>query len=306
MTIKSLSPYALPTAQEIPNNKVSWPFDSSKAVLLIHDMQQYFVDFYGDDNPLINQVIEHIVALKAFCQQHNIPVVYTAQPKDQADEDRALLNDMWGKGLPLHPHKQPIIEALQPNDDDLVLTKWRYSAFFRSPLAQIMKEQQRDQLIICGIYGHIGVMQTAVDGFMQDIKPFLVADAIADFSREDHLMTLNYVVRNAGRVVDVNSLLVSDKLPPKLTKTSLKAQILPLIDDADELESDDNLIDFGLDSVSVMKLVDGWRAAGINVDFVELAKAPSLDGIWQTLQNAQTKPNQSVNGQSVNNQSMPS
>lgn len=303
MSIKALPSYSLPSAAEIPLNKVSWPFETSKSVLLIHDMQEYFVDFYGDNNPLIEEVISNIVRLKQFCAAHDIPVVYTAQPKDQADEDRALLNDMWGKGLPLHPHKQPIIDALKPATADLVLTKWRYSAFFRSPLANLMQEQGRDQLLICGIYGHIGVMQTAVDGFMQDIKPFLIADAIADFSREDHLMALNYVARNAGRVITLDEVVsaaqVTDEHLTKgegedestqapFTKQGLREQLLPLIEDADDLEDDDNLIDFGLDSVSVMKLVDNWREQGLDVNFVALAKNPSINNFWQLLSVAGT------------------
>ncbi len=34
-------------------------------------------------------------------------------------------------------------------------------------------------------------MTTATDAFMRDIKPFMVADALADFSRDEHLMSLN-------------------------------------------------------------------------------------------------------------------
>lgn len=282
MSIKSLEAYTLPSSVDIPPNKVSWKFEAHKSALLIHDMQQYFIDFYGQNNPLINQMIEHISALKSFCKAQGIPVYYTAQPKNQADEDRALLNDMWGKGLPQHPEKQPIIKPLTPDDDDIVLTKWRYSAFYRSSLADMMKAQSRDQLLICGIYGHIGVMQTAVDAFMHDIKPFLIADAIADFSLEDHLMTLNYVARNAGRVVCTDDIVKVNTL----SKNSLRAQILPLVEDADEVEDDDNLLDFGLDSVSVMRLMSTWQKQGINVTFVELAKSPSINGFWHIVSNA--------------------
>ncbi len=47
--------------------------------------------------------------------------------------------------------------------------------------------------MITGQYAHIGCMTTATDAFMRDIKPFMVADALADFSRDEHLMSLKYV-----------------------------------------------------------------------------------------------------------------
>jgi isochorismate hydrolase len=84
--------------------------------------------------------------LRASANRHNIPVYYTAQPKEQSDEDRALLNDMWGPGLTRSPEQQRVA-ALAPDEADTVLVKWRYSAFHRSPLEQMLKETGRNQLI---------------------------------------------------------------------------------------------------------------------------------------------------------------
>ncbi|MGN5173241.1 isochorismatase family protein [Aeromonas sp. 102P] len=284
MTIQSLAAYPLPTAEELPTGRVNWPFEPGRAALLVHDMQHYFVDFYGVDNPLINQVIDHIATLIRQARALGMPVVYTAQPAEQSQADRALLNDMWGPGLTRAPERQPIVSALAPEPQDTVLTKWRYSAFCRSPLVELMAGWGRDQLVICGIYGHIGVMQTAVDAFMRDIRPFLVADAIADFSREDHLLALSYVSRNAGRVITVAEVMAASKRP--LTRESLRAQVLarlPAEMQQEQPTEDDNLLDYGLDSLAVMGLVEEWRQQELVVDLAELARTPTLAHWWALL-----------------------
>ncbi|EOI2495221.1 MULTISPECIES: isochorismatase [Enterobacter] len=279
MAIPKLTAYALPTAGELPTNKVNWAFEPERAALLIHDMQEYFLNFWGENSDMMQQVVANIAKLRAYCKEHNIPVYYTAQPKDQSDEDRALLNDMWGPGLTRSPEQQRIVAELAPDEADTVLVKWRYSAFHRSPLEQMLKETGRNQLLITGVYAHIGCMTTATDAFMRDIKPFFIADALADFTRDEHLMSLKYVAGRSGRVV------MTDELLPSVpaTKAALRALILPLLDESDEPMDDENLIDYGLDSVRMMALAARWRKVHGDIDFVMLAKNPTLDAWWALL-----------------------
>ncbi|WP_312045059.1 isochorismatase family protein [Erwinia sp.] len=278
MTIPALQAYALPAAVDLPENKVKWTFEPARGALLIHDMQNYFIHFWGEDCPMIKQVISNIAALRDYCRQNGIPVYYTAQPNHQSDKDRALLNDMWGPGLNKHPEQQKIVAALAPEADDEVLVKWRYSAFHRSPLEQHLKETGRDQLIICGVYAHIGCLTTAIDAFMRDIQPFMVADALADFSRDEHLMALKYTAGRAGKVV-----LTEDLLPVPLSMARLRALVQPMLDEDEVPEDDENLIDYGLDSVRMMALAARWRKAYGDIDFVMLAKEPTLAAWWRLL-----------------------
>ena len=209
MAIPKIQSYPLPFKQDYPTAKVNWKIDKQRTALLIHDMQDYFINFYGAESPLIQSVINNISQLKVWCVENNIPVFYTAQPCEQHDEDRALLNDMWGPGLTAYPDQADIVKQLTPSQQDHMLTKWRYSAFYNSDLKKILKENNKDQLIICGVYAHIGVLQTAAEAFMNGIQPFVIADSIADFSLKDHLFALQYVQRNLGVVENVNHVIGS-------------------------------------------------------------------------------------------------
>lgn len=292
MAIPSISGY--PLSKAIPENRVNWSVDPQRAVLLIHDMQQYFLNFYDVESELIQTLTRNIQTIKQTCIDAGIPVVYTAQPGDQKQEDRALLTDFWGPGLKADDSITRIFPALAPTEQDIVYTKWRYSAFQRTPLKATMDETGRDQLIIVGIYAHIGCLQTAAEAFMTDIQAFMVSDAVADFSESDHEMALNYVAGRCGYVLDKQQLLsqvesanefaAGDYSIPQ-SQQHLTQQLAALLEvPVDEMTPDDSLLDFGLDSVRMMSLVGDWQQAGLDVSFMELAAKPSLQDWWQLIE----------------------
>ena len=274
MSIPLIGSYALPGAAELPENRVNWRVEPHRAVLLVHDMQDYFLRFYGADSALLQSLVANIAALRRWAGEQGVPVVYTAQPAVQSVRDRALLTDMWGPGLTTaDPATQRITAALAPGKADTVLVKWRYSAFQRSPLEKMMQDWGRDQLLITGVYAHIGCMTTALDAFMRDIEPFMVADALADFSADDHRMALKYVAGRCGAVTTSAALVARPSL------SWLHAALVPHLEQAD-IDPDDNLMDYGLDSLQVMEFVAAWDRLGVRVSFEELAATPTLNAWW--------------------------
>ena len=206
MALPKIAPYSY--REQEHQNRVNWRVDPARAALLVHDMQRYFVrafELERDGQPLpdaqINIAIANIRRLLDAAHAANIPVYYTAQPPRQNPADRRLLTDFWGDGLQDDENAQ-ILDELAPTEADTVLTKWRYSAFERSPLEEQLKDLGRDQLIIGGIYAHIGCLTTALEAFMRDIQPFMVADAFADFTEKEHRMACEYASGRCARVLN--------------------------------------------------------------------------------------------------------
>jgi len=211
MALPKIAPYSY--REQEHQNRVNWRVDPARAALLVHDMQGYFVRAFelerdGQHLPdaQINIAIANIRRLLDAAHAANIPVYYTAQPPRQNPADRRLLTDFWGDGLQDDENAR-ILDELAPTEADTVLTKWRYSAFVRSPLEEQLKDLGRDQLIIGGIYAHIGCLTTALEAFMRDIQPFMVADALADFTEKEHRMACEYASGRCARVLNTTEAL---------------------------------------------------------------------------------------------------
>ncbi|WP_434339357.1 isochorismatase family protein [Motilimonas cestriensis] len=295
MAIPKIASYDLPTHTEFPTNTANWQIEPSKAVLLIHDMQEYFVGYYELNAAPMADILTNIQELKKQAKAAGMPVVYTAQPANQDPKDRALLTDFWGPGL--NGDHTPVVATLAPEQDDIEFVKWRYSAFKKTPLLEYMRENNKTQLIISGIYGHIGILSTALDAFMYDVQPFVIGDAIADFTRQDHLHTLNYVAGRAGSIKTLDQAVaeVSAAKGGGLSLNVLQFDVANTLGvDANDIDVNENLMFMGLDSMRAMTLVEKWNKQGANVSFAQLIEAVSLQEWWHAIEATLTTQQEQV------------
>ncbi|MFJ3585143.1 isochorismatase family protein [Streptomyces sp. NPDC090127] len=205
--IPPIESYPMPAEGELPENTVGWPVDPRRAVLLLHDMQEFFLRPFPRSESPGEALVGNAALLRERCAELGVPVAYTAQPGDMTPEQRGLLKDFWGPGMKATPEHRKVVEPLEPAPGDWTFTKWRYSAFFKSDLLERMRSHGRDQLIVCGVYAHVGVLMTAVEAFTNDIETFVVADAVADFSAAYHRLALDYAAQRAARVVSAKTVL---------------------------------------------------------------------------------------------------
>lgn len=207
MAIAKIPSYSLPAVHELPEARAPWDFEPPRAALLVHDLQDYFLAPFGDESPLLDSVLRNVEELIVSCRALGVPVIFSAQPGEQSRRERGLLWDLWGPGIISSPGTEGFPKQIQPRAEDIILHKKRYSAFHDTELEAQLAQRGRTQLLITGVYGHIGCLATATDGFMRGIEPFLVADAIADFSEHDHQTALRQVARTCGVVTHTEALL---------------------------------------------------------------------------------------------------
>ncbi|THU02009.1 isochorismatase family protein [Lampropedia puyangensis] len=212
MALPSVSSYALPSAADLPAARAPWQLELHRAALLVHDMQEYFLRPFPANASPIAPVKAHIAQLVHFCRKHGVPVFYTAQQGDQLLHDRGLQAALWGPGMRAQPEHEAIAAEIAPHAEDTVLIKHRYSAFQRSPLEELLKARGRNQLLICGVYAHIGCQLTAAEAFQRDIEPFMVADALADFSYAHHIQALQWAAVTCAPAILTDQILTTERL----------------------------------------------------------------------------------------------
>ncbi|MFJ1756186.1 isochorismatase family protein [Kitasatospora sp. NPDC088134] len=205
MALPAIAPYELPT--ELPPRRVPWRVDPGRAAVLVHDLQHYFLDAFPAAGPPLEPVLANAARILAAARAAGLPVFHSHQRGGQSAEQRGLQLDFWGPGLPAEERAQAAPAPVAPVPGDRHVRKWKYSAFVRTELAEQLAELGRDQLVIVGVYAHIGVQLTAADAWQRDLQAFVVADAVADFSAEQHREALRWVAGKCAVVLDTAELL---------------------------------------------------------------------------------------------------
>ncbi|GAA4882773.1 phosphopantetheine-binding protein [Saccharopolyspora cebuensis] len=71
---------------------------------------------------------------------------------------------------------------------------------------------------------------------------------------------------------------------PALTLEDVRRDVAEVLyEDPAELTDEEDLIDWGLDSVRIMSLVEKWRKRGVQVTFADLAERATLADWWAVL-----------------------
>ncbi|CAN7625816.1 isochorismatase family protein [Pararhizobium sp. LjRoot235] len=204
--IPQIEEYRMPDQSRWPASRVDWQIDPKRVVLLIHDMQRFFLRPIPTPYPK-DALIKNAAAVQRNCRAAGVPIIFTTQPGSMTPTQRGLLKAFWGPGMEATADDRQVIDELAPEQRDMISTKWRYSAFYNSSILEEIRRQGRDQIIICGVYAHIGILITAVEAFSHDIETFVVGDAVADFSLDRHLAALEYGANCCAKIVAADEVL---------------------------------------------------------------------------------------------------
>lgn len=181
-----------------------------RPALLLVDM---VVAYLEPDSPLYCETaaaaVESAAMLADRARKAGIPVILTNVEYEPGGADGGVFYrktpvlKVFDRGSPLGAFP----EALTPQDEDTVVTKQYPSAFFDTGLAEQLREQGVDTLLVCGFSTSGCVRASALDAMQYGFAPFVVRTACADRHEAPHEANLFDLQAKYAEVIDQDAAL---------------------------------------------------------------------------------------------------
>ena len=172
--------------------------DPTQTALVVVDMQNDFVREGGSlQVPDAEATIPAISGLLDLARAHGMPVVYSQDTHRDGDPEWQI----WPEHAREGGWGWQLVAELAPAEDETVLRKVRYDAFYGTPLDHLLRVWGVNTLVICGTVANICVHYTAASAALRWYNVVIPRDAISalePFDLEASLRQTEFLF--AGRV----------------------------------------------------------------------------------------------------------
>ena len=185
--------------------------DPAKSALIVVDMQNDFVKEGGSlVVPDAEGTIPAIRALLDLARQSGMQVVFTQDTHTEGDPEWGL----WRQHVREGSWEWQIVDELAPREDELVIRKVRYDAFYGTHLDHFLRIWDVDTLVLCGTVANICVHYTAASAALRWFRVIIPKDATSaldPFDLESSLRQTSFLF--AGTITQSKSIKVADPDP---------------------------------------------------------------------------------------------
>lgn len=161
--------------------------------LIIVDMQNDFVKPEGSLHvATAAATIQPIKRLLTRARQHGVLTIFTQDTHYMDDPEFRI----WGRHVVKGTWGWRIIDELAPLENEIVVEKTRYDAFYGTPIDDILRTNNVENVIVVGTVANICVLHTAASAALRWYKVYTAMDAISALNDFDYylaLRQLNYL-----------------------------------------------------------------------------------------------------------------
>jgi nicotinamidase-related amidase len=178
--------------KEFRDGNAAFDIGKNDCVLLVIDMQDEFVK-PGWTSSWIPEATRQVPAIRKIieeCRNLNVPVIYTVFSATNMLLDRPKYGStMPNRFLDIAPEKDWFTEGhvwheLAPRKDEIVIHKCSYGAFYDTPLETILKNMEKNTIIISGTLTNCCCGTTARQGYERGFKVVFGSDITSTYTQE--------------------------------------------------------------------------------------------------------------------------
>jgi len=179
----------------------------ARSALLIIDMQEFFFR-QPERRQNLEGVITNINRLIDHFETRSQPVVHVISCFKADGSDWDLKMKATGTAELIEGTAEAaILPQIRVSANHRVVVKTRYSAFFNTNLAEILREEQVERVVVAGAYTHYCVNATVFDAWCHDFVPGIVTDGVLSHLDEESEVMIERMRRNGYHVSTVEEYL---------------------------------------------------------------------------------------------------
>lgn len=189
-----------------------------KSALIVVDMQNDYcspkgaLGIQGLDTSGAARIVDHIQKLIDVYHMKGLPVIFIQTFHEDATDSltwisRGTSANTTHNGVCRRNSWGSEFYGVAPTDQDIVVIKHRYSAFFNTRLDSVLRRFNTEKVVVTGVATNVCVEGTIRDAFMNDYQVVAVSNGTAAFSQEQHEAALYTISRYFGQVLTADELL---------------------------------------------------------------------------------------------------
>lgn len=128
------------------------------------------------------------------CRKLDIPIIYTRQLNRSDQINLSKGEPIMEDGTPFYystsKENHEILDEIMPKEDDIIIDKYRWSAFFETSLDGFLKSLNVKNVIIGGVVTDGCVMTTVFDAYFRDYHVHLIKDMCTTSNEGAHMASL--------------------------------------------------------------------------------------------------------------------
>lgn len=181
--------------------------DPGRSALIVVDMQNDFVKPGGALLvPDAQATIPQVRRLLELARESGMRVAFSQDTHDEGDPEW----NIWPEHVRRGGWGWKIVDELTPRDDELVIQKVRYDAFYGTHLDHFLRLWGTETVIVCGTVANICVHYTAASAALRWYDVVVARDAISALEAFDLEASLRQIAfLFAGKVTTTSGLRIA-------------------------------------------------------------------------------------------------